>query len=251
RAMIAAVRRPTLNCAHVMLVDHSRRSVALLDQAGELTLPRLTWQGDESADIAALLDRRREPTADLPRPSWIDRLPPLTVLATLAQASQADAEAGSAVPESPHAPAADTAVVPGRSELYLCEPRPGTSLAAVVDGWWSATDPDPPGVAPELATATRHALAYLQGRAEADGRWPFFSLPGASATLADIVTTDPAAAAVAALGTPAAEERPTDLRQLRGWWLSSVWHNEDVVLKVTHPNWHYEPAVTALLSTAH
>src|SRR5690606_21523543 len=139
------------------------RSVALLDQAGELTLPRLTWQGDESADIAALLDRRREPTADLPRPSWIDRLPPLTVLATLAQASQADAEAGSAVPESPHAPAtdaaasgvatatdgaasADTAVEPGKSELYLCEPRPGTSLAAVVDGWWSATDPDPPGV---------------------------------------------------------------------------------------------------------
>src|SRR5690606_41999716 len=36
-----------------------------------------------------------------------------------------------------------------------------------------------------------------------------------------------------------------------GGWLSSGWHNEDVVLKVTHPNWHYEPAVTALLSTAH
>jgi hypothetical protein len=41
--------------------------------------------------------------------------------------------------------------------------------------------------------------------------------------------------------------RPTDLRQLTGWWLSSVWHNDDVVFKATHPSWPSEPTVNELL----
>ncbi len=51
------------------------------------------------------------------------------------------------------------------------------------------------------------------------------------------IATDTTAARSATTPGAAPSARATDLTQLQGWYLSSVWSNEDVVLKFTHPHW--------------
>ena len=219
-----------MNSAHVMLVDLSELRVALVAEGGSLSLPKLVGDGPDPVDLlAAVGDGALAGDAASGRAPWHTRLTPLIVLARLAQVVD-------------EADGAKTT-----RELYLCEPGPARSLAALADGWWAATDADLPELPEPLNSALRSTLSIL-AHGEADGEpWPFFNLPGAGVAIADILTAVPAAAAVATMPDGSGIDRPTDLRQVRGWCLSSVWQNDEVVLKLTHPNWQGEPAVTDLL----
>lgn len=227
--MISASRRQDLHSAHVMLVDLTRHRVALVEEGGVLSLPTVVALDGETVDLVAALGQSASTAGGTARAPWVARLPPLTVLTSLAEVSDKTGDETST------------------ASLYLCEPGPAASLAGLVDAWWSRADEDLSGLPAALAAALRFTLAILEDGDTADGPWSFFNLPGATAAFADILTAVPAATAVATMRDGTADFRPTDLRQVRGWWLSSVWQNDEVVFKVTHPNWPGEPAVTDLL----
>ncbi|HLU82395.1 MAG TPA: hypothetical protein VKZ43_03255, partial [Trueperaceae bacterium] len=220
-----------MHSAHVMLVDPAGQRVALVAEGGVLSLPKVIATGTEGVDLPAAVGVSTPPTDGEALPAWIAKCAPVTVLASLAEVKDETAGEKSTV------------------ALYLCELGPAATLSDMADGWWTAGEDDLPDLPAALNAALRFTLSILEHGDAADGPWSFFNLPGTTAALAAILQATPAAAAVATMRVGSADVRATDLRQLRGWWLSSVWHNDDVVFKVTHPNWHAEPAVNELLGS--
>src|SRR5690606_8529954 len=74
-----------------------------------------------------------------------------------------------------------------------------------------------------------------------------FCLPGATAMLRELVASDPALANRASISLGSANA-PSELEQVQGWPLSSVWRNPELVVKLTNPAWPGEAAVTRLLA---
>ncbi|HET8985432.1 MAG TPA: aminoglycoside phosphotransferase family protein [Trueperaceae bacterium] len=218
-----------MHSAYVMVVDATKRRVALVERDGIATLPKVEWRDGEPVDIAAALDGTTRVADGATDDDWVRRWPPLTILSCLAESTD------------------DSGAETVRTWLYLCEPVPGISLAQVADGWWSSQDHDL-DLPAALTRSLRSTLAIVGDGDTADGDWSYFNLPGATATITATLASSHAAAPVATMYDHSVGRRPTDLRQLRGWWLSSVWQNDEVVFKTTHPSWPSEPAVNELLS---
>jgi hypothetical protein len=217
-----------MHSAYVMVVDATKRRVALVDRHGRANLPRLVWRDGQPVDVVAALDSEARANDGTSDDDWVRRWPPLTVLSCLVERLDVSGDETS------------------KTWLFLCEPGAAADLDGVADGWWSAHDDDL-DLPAELTKALRFTLAIVDEGDVSDGAWSYFNLPGATATITETLAAS-AAAAVATMRGGAVERRPTDLRQLRGWWLSSVWQNDDVVFKTTHPSWPAEPAVNELLS---
>lgn len=132
--------------------------------------------------------------------------------------------------------------------VYLVEPR---DHAIIADAYWEL-GAKPPADLPTAAVAALEAAAR-QVLGPPDARtartWPFFCLPGATANVAEALERDSAGRLLAKLGS--SRHDPGDersLEQVQGWPLSSVWRNQDVVLKLTNPAWHAEARITAALA---
>ncbi len=127
----------------------------------------------------------------------------------------------------------------GRTPVALVEPREPLEAA---DAWWTPGDPPPAGLSAEAAAPLTAALG-------AGTDWPAFCLPGITQTLGATIAADDLLAARASLPLSRADDgAPDQLEQVQGWGLSSVWRNDEVVLKLTNPAWPAEARVTALLA---
>lgn len=223
------------HCAYLMIVEEGTRGVLMARQGAEPTLPRIDdWDGD-TASLAAFIGGRDSSLEGRALPAWRRAVPRLTVLALLAEVSSGEDDDASF------------------DALYLCEPSLGVAVPWHELTRWTDTDPDPVGVPSPLVAALRAAYLVVTGddRGEEDGVcWPRFCLPGATAAIAEALASDHVAAPFAMIAADDAASRPTDLQQLQGWCLSSVWRNANVVLKVAHPAWPAEPAINRYLHGA-
>lgn len=111
------------------------------------------------------------------------------------------------------------------------------------DAWWQAGDDLPAGMPPQSAIGLTVALT----RKFAGPDWPVFCLPGATEMLRELVASDTALADRATFSLRD-DDPPSELEQVQGWPLSSVWRNSELVLKLTNPAWAGEAAVTRLLA---
>ena len=155
-------------------------------------------------------------------------------------AAVADAEAaGRALPPALTAPLTHLAPLDfggdDRPPVALAEPR-GSAVAA--EAWWEPGEPFPAGLS---EPAARALVAALAGEGEGPA-WPPFARPGATALLAAVAAEEPD------LRGRFPADGGDGMEQVQGWALSSVWRDADVVLKLTHPAWPGEPAVTRLLA---
>lgn len=166
--------------------------------------------------------------------------PPLTMLTSWVSAQET---AGATELD----PARETELV---HALYLCEAAPGHEGAGPGTGQWSPGEPLPDGLPQELAAALQSLPQLLpeRGALASSPPWPVFNLPGFTLRLAALLDEEPAVQRYARLSRGDAPD-PRDLRQVRGWCLSSVWLNDEVVLKVTQPLWPLEPLLTSWLSS--
>lgn len=143
--------------------------------------------------------------------------------------------AGHALPDALAAPLTHLTPLDGGGEdgapVALAEPMEGAVRA---EAWWSPGDEPPAGLS---ATALR-ALEAAFDRAPS---WPPFTLPGATGMIAELAAGEPALA-----GRFGAHDGA--MTQEQAWALSSVWRDEEVVLKLTNPAWPAEAAITSLLA---
>jgi hypothetical protein len=127
-----------------------------------------------------------------------------------------------------------------RHRLLLAEPLPGVALPT---RWWRRGDEPPAGLPAPLLPALRDAVVRLEGGSPA-GAWAPFAQRGATDALDAALAAHPTARAGAALRPG----HPRALRQRRAWPLSSVWWNDEVVLKVVPPRWAAEGPLTSWLA---
>ncbi|HZJ08696.1 MAG TPA: aminoglycoside phosphotransferase family protein, partial [Trueperaceae bacterium] len=120
------------------------------------------------------------------------------------------------------------------------------------DAWWTSGSPPPHGMPSEAHEGLLAATEKVTGDSPKSTRddWPFFCLPGATAAILALLDGDETAKSLAALTVRpcggVSDER--ELLQVQGWSISSVWRNDDVVLKISHPAWLAEPRLTAALA---
>lgn len=143
--------------------------------------------------------------------------------------------AGHALPDALAAPLTHLTPLDGGGEdgapVALAEPMEGAVRA---EAWWSPGNEPPAGLS---ATALR-ALDAAFDRAPS---WPPYILPGATGMIAELAAGEPALA-----GRFGAHEGA--MTQEQAWALSSVWRDDEVVLKLTNPAWPAEAAITSLLA---
>lgn len=229
--------------AYLMIVEAGAPSVVLVGRDGAATLPRIDdWDGDPASlgrllgvsepDSAASASAASAGVGAADAP-WRRHVPPLTILASLAEhPSDVDDEGGNG------------------AQLFLCEPAHGETLEHVDLARWTDLDADLHDLPAPFTVAMRTAFHVAVGAGdgtEAGIRWPRFCLPGFSSVLANVVASD--AVAATCVGTPGmgVSDRATDLDQLQGWCLSSVWSNQEVVLKFAHPAFASEPTINRFL----
>ncbi len=128
----------------------------------------------------------------------------------------------------------------GTAPVGLAEARG----AIEADAWWAPGDPGPAEMPEPAASGLRAALT----RRYTGSPWPAFCVPGATDMLRATVAHDSDLSARAAISLDGAPEDPREMTQEQGWSLSSVWRNEELVLKLTNPAWHGEAAITRLLA---
>lgn len=119
-----------------------------------------------------------------------------------------------------------------RAPVALAEPLEG---AVQAEAWWSLGDDPPAGV-------SAGALRALRAAFDRAPSWPPFTLPGATGMIAALAASEPTLA-----GRFGAHEGA--MTQEQAWALSSVWRDDEVVLKLTNPAWPAEAAITRLLAS--
>ena len=219
--------------AHFVVADRASDSfVVLVDETDGSR--RLPWVDDWDENLELM--RPNEPAAvagavgDRPLARLGFGLPPLTILNcwALSRRSEGDHQL------------IDT--------LYLCEPLTGDGLKVPGSARWSAGEPPVADLPVELSTALE-GLAQLLKMAPSQlpiSNLPAFNLPGFSSVLAEVIANDPVAERHVVM--PSADGfDPRQLTQKRGWCLSSVWLNEDFVVKLTQPAWMLEARFTTWL----
>ena len=219
--------------AYLMIVEAGTDGVALSTVDGVSSLPRVdAWDG-RTETLGRLLAGRDAHGAPTGTP-WHPVLPGLTVLASLAHQGRDDEQGDDG------------------DMLFLCEPASGATLDGLGLARWTGSDDDLVDLPDGFATAMRAAYDIACGSGTEHGiPWPRSSLPGFTRALARelarALASDPAAALHATLPRAGVPARATDLTQLQGWCLSSVWCNDEVVVKVTNPNWPREPDINRFL----
>ncbi len=129
----------------------------------------------------------------------------------------------------------------GTAPVGLAEARDGDVAA---DAWWTPGDPAPADMPEPASSGLEAALTRrFTGRP-----WPAFCIPGATALLSATVAGDGVLSSRASISTSGAPDGPLELLQEQGWSLSSVWRNDELVLKLTNPAWHGEASVTRSLA---
>lgn len=155
--------------------------------------------------------------------------------------------------------------------LYLCEAFPDSRWQPELLAWWNAEGPPLTGLPDALKAALHTALECRRGQgdsrrvAEESARatpsfdprlWargglspllPAFIQPGFTTELAASLAAEPERRPLVRIGERGGLEGEP-LQQLRTWSLSSVWASESYVLKLPHPVWHHEAAVTKRLA---
>ncbi len=195
--------------------------------------------GDDPTDVPPALGGVL-PEGEVPGAATaVPGLPAVVLLVTLGQLQEAEATAAALPSEAEAGGPAPTTISVHR--LQLCEAVGGFDPDGL--DWWEG------GEAPsELPAALLPTLQAGLARCGADGDadWPAFALPGATAALATSLGSLEAAPRLVLPVTD--DDADTPLRLLKAWSLSSVWISRDTVLKLAHPAFAVEPAITKALN---